>query len=83
LDLAQPCELRIQGAQSVLQHLAVAGILSFLHLLENMASGQQECFLVLLPGGLLRCKSLLQLLRSGSGCLLVLDRLAFPAASHV
>jgi hypothetical protein len=80
--LDQSCELGVQCSQSVLQHLAMAGILSLLHLLENMASRQQDCIFFLFRVYLLGCKSLFRFGQSAGGCLLVLNRLAFPPTSN-
>lgn len=65
------------------KHFAVARTLNRPELLEDTSTGQIQGILPLLPGGLLRRKSLFRfgLLGRGGG-LLLLDRLAFPSSSH-
>ncbi len=58
IDLAQACELRIQIGQGTFEHLAVAGILRRLELLEDSPTGQVKRFLLLSTDCLLRRKSL-------------------------
>ena len=54
-----------------------------LELLEDSPTGQIQRLLPLLPGGLMRRKSLFRfVLRGRGGGLLLLDRFAFPSSSH-
>ncbi len=82
-DLAQSCEPFIQGCQSVLQQLTMAGILRGLQLLNDMFAGQQERLFLFLLRHLSGCKPCFRFSRSIGRYLLLLNRLAFPAASHV
>jgi len=82
MDLAHACQPGIQFGQSAFKYLAMARILHRLELLQDAAAGQMNGFLLLLPGGLLRRKSLFRFTLCDGRSLLLLYRFAFPSSGH-
>jgi len=58
IDLAQVCEPGVKVRKGAFQHLAVAGVLHRLELLEDSPAREVDGVFLLFPGCLLRRKSL-------------------------
>jgi hypothetical protein len=82
MDLAQACQPLVQLRKSDFEHLPVSRTLDHPELLKHASTGQFNRLPGLLPGGLLRRKSLFRFdLRAGCH-LLLLHRLTLPASGH-
>src|ERR1700687_2110255 len=82
IDLAQACQPLIQFRKSDLKHLPVARILDGLELLKHSLARQLYCIALLLPGRLLRRKSLFRFDLCVGSRLLLFHCLTLPAAGH-
>ena len=82
-DLAELCEPRIDLGERIFKHFATLRELGILKLVEDPQPGEEHKVALALPGELLRSQLHPVFIHRGGGfCLLILNRLAFPASRH-